>query len=157
MLESASRQPEITRITAVPSKYSDESGAEFIADRHHAIADCSAISLAVHDSKSGQPVGGVNFSKFDWRMRTAHIGYWIVAEARGRGYARRAMKLLLDWGITELGLREVVLQAEPNNHPSHRIAAEAGFTQVGRVHAKPTGVEREIELIEYIFRPDVGR
>ncbi len=155
-IESASTRPEITGITAVPAEYSQKAGLQFVTDRKVAIERGQALSLAIHDAQTGQPVGGANLSKFDWPERSAHIGYWVISAARGRGYATSAVELLKRWGVEQLGLRELVLMAEPSNTPSRRLASKAGFVETGLVRDKPSGVEQEMELVRYVFRADDG-
>ncbi len=47
----------------------------------------------------------------------AELGYWVVADARGRGYLVEAARAVLDWGFAELGLARIRWQAVVGNVP----------------------------------------
>ena len=61
----------------------------------------------------------------------AELAYWIRQEARGRGYATRALRLLADQAEV-LGFRRLWLEIEPHNEASQRVAAAADFLAEGR-------------------------
>jgi len=95
----------------------------------------SGVAFAIADARSGEPVGccGVD----DWsKADVAQVGYWIAAEARGRGYATRALVLLTRW-LFELGAARVFLTIVADNEGSIAVARRAGFVHEGtmRSHA----------------------
>jgi RimJ/RimL family protein N-acetyltransferase len=49
---------------------------------------------------------------------------------RGRGAATRALRLLAEWALEEIGLREVYAEVEDTNAASMRVAQAAGFRLV---------------------------
>ena len=65
----------------------------------------------------------------DRERGTAEIGYWVAREARGRGVATRAVRLVRDWAASELGLTTLELVIHEDNAPSHAVARAAGFTR----------------------------
>ena len=58
------------------------------------------------------------------------VGYFLLPDARGRGLATRAVRLIADWAFRELGLVRLRLSTEPTNEPSQRVAERAGFRRV---------------------------
>ncbi|MCW2575907.1 MAG: GCN5-related N-acetyltransferase [Modestobacter sp.] len=58
------------------------------------------------------------------------IGYWMAAEARGRGYAAETTHALAEWAIG-LGAPRVYLVADVGNRGSQAVARRAGFAQEG--------------------------
>jgi len=60
-----------------------------------------------------------------------HIGYAVVPWKRGRGYATRALALLLPEARKE-GLAHVDLTTDPDNIPSQKVIAANGGTLVER-------------------------
>ena len=56
----------------------------------------------------------------------AELAYWVRSEARGRGYATRALDLVSDWALG-LRFRRVWLEVEPHNVASASVAVKAGF------------------------------
>ncbi|MFI5837835.1 GNAT family N-acetyltransferase [Micromonospora sp. NPDC051300] len=64
------------------------------------------LSLAVTDD-AGALLGAVSLNEI--RGGNASIGYWTVAEARGRGVALRAVTVLTAWGFREHGLHRIEL------------------------------------------------
>jgi RimJ/RimL family protein N-acetyltransferase len=61
---------------------------------------------------------------------TGAIGYWLLANARGQGHATRAVRLLVDHAIRDLGLRRLIVVTEPANTRSRAVAERAGFEQL---------------------------
>lgn len=60
------------------------------------------------------------------------VGYWIAAEARGRGYAAEAAHALAEWALG-LGAPRVHLVADVGNTASQVTAERAGFRREGVV------------------------
>jgi ribosomal-protein-alanine N-acetyltransferase len=58
------------------------------------------------------------------------IGYAIVPEARGRGYATEAIAAISDWALAQPGVGEVRAQTLPDNEASVRALLRAGFTEI---------------------------
>ena len=56
-------------------------------------------------------------------------------EARGRGVATRATKLLSRWALTEADVERLELTTHPENVASQRVAEKAGFTREGVLRA----------------------
>jgi RimJ/RimL family protein N-acetyltransferase len=91
------------------------------------------VAFAITDARSGELVGccGVD----DWTHNdVARFGYWIAADARGRGYATRAVILVTRW-LFELGAARVCLTIVAGNEASVAVARRAGFVQEGTMRA----------------------
>jgi RimJ/RimL family protein N-acetyltransferase len=62
----------------------------------------------------------------------AEVGYWVAAEARGRGVATTATRLVSEWAFgAEPRLERLQLRADVRNVASNRVAEKAGFTREG--------------------------
>lgn len=94
---------------------------------------------SVVEKESGRLIGRAGFEEREAPGRTAKDGagrvlpelsYMTEKESRGRGYAREAARAALRYGKEELGFREVLLRASPENTASVRLAAGLGFHPV---------------------------
>jgi RimJ/RimL family protein N-acetyltransferase len=63
-----------------------------------------------------------------------YIGYFLLPEARGRGLATRAVRLISRWAIDDLGFVRLRRLTEPANERSQRVALRAGFREVEFLH-----------------------
>lgn len=60
----------------------------------------------------------------------AEIGYWTVADARGRGVAHRALEAVTTWAFDALGkggLQQIKLLHQVDNVASCRVAEKTGY------------------------------
>ena len=122
------QDPEIPRWTAVPARYGAADARAYLMMRHDsAHAGCSA-GYAITETGDGALVGSISLLRFAWRHRRAEVGYWLGAEARGRGHATRAVGLICRWGFRELGLERIDLLAATGNPASQAVARRSGFT-----------------------------
>jgi ribosomal-protein-alanine N-acetyltransferase len=79
------------------------------------------------------------------------LSYWLVPEARGRGLAAAAVRLMMASVVAGTGLRSVVLDIEAGNVASERLAERLGAERRAptRVEIDRTGVERT--LVVYVL------
>lgn len=63
----------------------------------------------------------------------ANIGYNILPEQRGRGFAKRALALLMTFLAENSELTTATLLIDPANAPSLAVAQQTGFVQHGDI------------------------
>lgn len=79
----------------------------------------------------GRSVGRVRLR--DVGESTGEITYLLDREQRGRGYAMRAVRLLVEYAFGDLGLGRVQARVPPDDAPSIRVARRAGLRNEGLV------------------------
>jgi RimJ/RimL family protein N-acetyltransferase len=79
----------------------------------------------------GSVLGGASLYGVDLRRRCAAVGYWLRPEARGRGVATHAVRLLAGWAFDALGVARLELSCSPDNEASQRVAERCGFVREG--------------------------
>jgi RimJ/RimL family protein N-acetyltransferase len=82
-----------------------------------------------------------------------HVGYWLLPDARGRGLATRAVRLISSWAVRDLGL-DLRLLTEPGNERSQRVAERTGFVRTGVLadHAEVDG--RRVDQVLFSLPPE---
>ncbi|MGW8800981.1 GNAT family N-acetyltransferase [Streptomyces sp. NPDC055775] len=91
----------------------------------------------------GTMIGTIELSRRDAERRShvrpdageAELGYLLLPEAWGHGYAAEACAAALGWFADVLPDEPVVLCTQTANHRSMRLAAKLGFTEVQRYKA----------------------
>jgi len=71
-----------------------------------------------------------------------------AAPARGRGVARTAISLVLDW-LFEVGFRRAELRTTPDNEPMCTLAERLGFVREGVL--REFAVERVVPVDVVVF------
>jgi len=131
-MTAACRDPEIQRWTMVPDGYSEDHARAFVAHAEAAHDAAASLELAVVDAANGEEVlGAVGLVTIDWDHERADVGYWTAPQARRRGVAVRAVRVLSAWAFAELGLVRLELTPYAGNGPSERVAERAGYTREG--------------------------
>ena len=148
---AACQDPELARfIPGFPSPYT-ESHARIWIDSRPSLD--KARTFLIVDATDGDLYGAIEVRLGE----VGSIGYWIAAEARGRGIATRATRLLSEWALTEGGVERLELTTHPDNVASQRVAEKAGFTREGtlRGHVKfPDG--RRDSVMFSLLPADLG-
>jgi len=55
------------------------------------------------------------------------IGYWIASHMSGQGITTRAGSALTDFGFYNLGLKRIIIKADPENTASNKVAEKLGY------------------------------
>jgi RimJ/RimL family protein N-acetyltransferase len=125
------QDPEISRWTSVPSPYKEEHARTWIEQTIRDWDDHRHAAFAVTDAVTGEVIGAIGLRFHEDYALQASAGYWVAKEARGRGAATGALKLVSRWVLVELGLPRVQLITDPANVPSQKVAERAGFKEEG--------------------------
>jgi RimJ/RimL family protein N-acetyltransferase len=83
------------------------------------------------DRAAGRIVGSIGLFQADWEVRSAEIGYGVLSDERGKGYASEALGAVARWALTEGGIQRAWLTANTDNVASVRVAERAGFRREG--------------------------
>lgn len=98
-----------------------------------AAASDSEYHFAIYERSSGRVIGNCGVVAVKHPHRCAEVGIMIGdPSARGRGYGTEAMRLLLDYAFTVLGLHNVTLRVFAFNTPAQRCYEKVGFRVIGR-------------------------
>ncbi len=81
-----------------------------------------------------RPIGQVALYNIDWLKKQAEFGRLLIGEkeARGKGLAGLATKLLLAFAFDHFDLNEVILEVFNNNTPAITIYRQCGFQCAGK-------------------------
>ena len=76
------------------------------------------------------PVGQISLYNINWEISRAEYGRLMIGHpiAKGKGYARQATTLLLDFAFNTLDLNEVFLEVKSDNKSAIAIYESAGFS-----------------------------
>ena len=128
---AACQDPEIPRWTRIPHPYGIEDARGWLVQEAALRSRGEQLGLVVVGTDDGRLLGSVGVVHFDWTDARCELGYWVAREARGRGIASRAVRLLTTWIFEALPIGRVEICAEPENTGSRRAAERAGFTFEG--------------------------
>jgi len=83
----------------------------------------------------------------------ATVGYWLLREARGKGLATRAVRLIARWALGELGIARLGLLTSTMNAASQRVAERAGFQREGVLRSYSDVNGRRIDSVSFSLLP----
>lgn len=125
-----SQDPESQRWTVVPVPYALSDAEQYIGEIvPGGWADGTSWTFALE--AEGRFAGTVDLRPQG--ADRADLGFGSHPWARGTGYVERGLRLLLEWGFTEMGLRTVSWRAHLGNWASRRLAWKLGFTIEGTI------------------------
>lgn len=74
------------------------------------------------------------------------VGWGLLGEAQGQGYALEASVASIDWAFDTLGWSEVIHCIDPENTPSQRLAQRLGAHNSGPGRLPPPFAEAPVEI-----------
>lgn len=164
-VEEAAADPAIVVGTTVPVPYTDQAGREWIARQHARRVAGTGLVLAVTDVAGGTvpaeerpSVGMVGLTGINPVLRSAELGYWLLARCRGRALSGRAAALLVRWALGTLPLVRIGARIEVTNVPSQRAAERAGLSREGVLRASFRTGDTWMDMAYYaVIRPGTPR
>ena len=96
-----------------------------------------------------QPVGTIGLSNIDLAKRTAEYGILVGEDsARGKGVAKAASQLIIDFAFRALGMTRLDLTMFADNEPARRLYEGLGFARVRALEPRDKdGRQRPVDLM----------
>lgn len=91
-------------------------------------------------------IGYLNFHAGPDERGMVEVGYTLIPEARGRGYAIEAVRAAFEWATRVHGIRLFRASVSPDNDRSLNLIAKLGFRQIGDQWDDEDGLELVFEL-----------
>jgi RimJ/RimL family protein N-acetyltransferase len=88
--------------------------------------------FGVWEKATGAYVGESYLANADWDVPRIEVGYFLVKEFTGNGYATEATKATIRYAFEQLKVLRIDLQCAADNTASIQVAKRCGFTQEGR-------------------------
>jgi len=93
-------------------------------------------------------------------LRDSHrgsVGYWLLPEARGKGFATRSVQLVSRWALGELGMARLSVSIEPSNDRSQAVARRSGFAKEGVLRSYEDIGGRRVDCVVFsLLTADLG-
>jgi RimJ/RimL family protein N-acetyltransferase len=121
---------DVRRHTRVPSEPPPGFAATWLGRYEQGWRDGSRAGFAI-EAHDGKFLGLGMLVQIDWDGRQCEIGYVVGSAARGRGVATRTLRLLNDWGFSELQMERIELWIDVTNPASERVAERVGYVREG--------------------------
>ncbi|MEH1014193.1 GNAT family N-acetyltransferase [Micromonospora sp. CPCC 206060] len=95
--------------------------------------------LVIEDAVTAVPAGNCALVYEDQRGRQAMVGYSLLPDWRGRGFASRAVRLLANWAFSSAGIARLSAGTSGENIASQRVLERVGFRREGLLHKRFIG------------------
>jgi RimJ/RimL family protein N-acetyltransferase len=137
----------------IPSPYTEDDARAYLEICREGWADGTQTNFAI--TEGGSAVGSVGVRWAEPDQGVAEVGYWVGAEARGRGLCTRAVRLVSRWVLEDCGAERLQLRADEQNVASRKVAENAGFTQEGILRSSRYNprLGRRVDFVMYSLLP----
>lgn len=138
----------------IPSPYTENDARAYLEICREGWADETQTNFAI--TAGGPPLGSVGVRWVERDQGVAEVGYWVAADARGRGLCTRAVRLVSRWVLEECGGERLQLRADVENTASRKVAENAGFTEEGTLRSSRYNprLRRRVDFVMYSLLPD---
>jgi RimJ/RimL family protein N-acetyltransferase len=139
--------PDVRRHTFVPDPPQAGFARRWL-DRYEAgRRDGTREGFAVVDG-DGTLLGLALAPRIEEEARTVELGYLVAPEARGRGIATEALRLLTEWAFRELAAERIELKIAAENTASQRVAERCGYVREGVLRSTyfKNGLRQDTEI-----------
>lgn len=130
-----------------PSQLTVGMAQDWIARRRRRLAQGELFALAITLPPRDTLIGVVSL-RLRYEHRRAELSYWISPAHAGRGFAREAVAILVEWGFAELPIDRVYARHLGINRRSRRLLVALGFRLEGRLrnHHRMLGTSYDVEV-----------
>jgi diamine N-acetyltransferase len=113
--------------------FSDPPLYDFIHQKWLSSAESENLYFIIQNKSSNQ-VGWISLTNVSYKHQKGEYGIAILPEYQGRGYAKEASDLLIDYVFNNLPIRKIFLKAFASNVSAIKLYEKLGFIQEGLLH-----------------------
>ena len=121
---------EIWRVSETIVPFSKHQIEQFLLNNNDLTSE-KQLRLMIDDAKNGDTVGCIDLYDFDSFNERAGLGIMIDKNYRGKGYAKQAIRLLLDYCFNTLLLNQIYALTLASSTDSILLFESLGFERCG--------------------------
>jgi ribosomal-protein-alanine N-acetyltransferase len=106
-----------------------EAAEVFVEKMRTDFLEHQGISWMITLQKSREAIGTIGLWRFDKPNHRAEIGYMLLPDYWGQGFATEALKVILAYGFETLKCHSIEANVNPENEASKRLLMKLGFRQ----------------------------
>ena len=106
--------------------YSIDEAKAWLAACQAAWSQDASYPFLIVDPRSQEVIGSVDINQINRDQNFGNIGYWVATAHSGKGIATAAVKLVAQFGFTEVGFARLEIVALTENVASRRVAEKVG-------------------------------
>ena len=117
---------------------------EYLEHAHKDIFEVKQLRLVISSYKN-EVIGLIDVFDFDFSNRKAGLGILIQSEEnKAKGYGSEAIKLIVDYCFTHLGLHQLYCNISENNTASLKLFEKFNFKKIG--------LKKDWNLVNGVFK-----
>lgn len=89
------------------------------------------LSLAIAEVSTGEKLGNIGLKIVNHEAKIAEVGFMVKQGAQGKGFAKEALNILIDYAFNTLSLNKLVAYCSAVNSGSYKLLEKTGFTREG--------------------------
>ncbi len=151
-IAAMSSDPDTVRYTSVPEKFDEDDARIWLALQPGRLRAGDGVAFAITEPPDDRPLGAIGVRILHGRG-IAEIGYHMAADARGRGLATAALRLLSRWALDTLPVVRLQLTTHQDNPASQRVAQKAGYTREALLRAWADQRGTRVDLVMWSLLP----
>jgi RimJ/RimL family protein N-acetyltransferase len=145
----------------LPQPYTEDDARGYVANSEAGWrGEGLETPFAVVDAHTGEVLGSCGVIWRNPEQGVTEVGYWTRREARGKGVAAGAVRLVAGWVLGELEADRLELRADTRNTASMRVAEKTGFAKEGVIRSARTNARdgTRVDLAIYsLLRDELAR
>ena len=137
-------------LISLPRPYARSDALGYLEHTRELAARGTGLVWCTADATDDRCLGSIGLEGLSGYAPRAEIGYWAHPQARGRGVATEAVRLVTGYARSARLAASIVIRCSEGNTASRHVAEAAGFREVGRLpQAEPVGSGELTELVLY--------
>lgn len=128
-------------------QYAIDDARTFIRQNLESLAAGKGATFGVYER--GRLVGGAGNGGVNLPNKSCDIGYWLAADAQGRGIMTRAARAATDYALIDMGLNRCTIHAAVENKRSWSVPKRLGYEFVATMRKAVPLHEKFIDSVQY--------
>ena len=95
-----------------------------------------SLNLGIWSPDETELYGGIGIHAIDWTVPSGEVGYFLHADARGKGIATEALRMVVRLGFDEIGMNRLCATCDAVNLASWRLLERVGFKREGHLRGE---------------------
>ncbi len=149
MFDNWASDDEVTKYLTWPTHSCVEVTSTVVADWVEGYEQDNYYQWIIELKELGQPIGSISAVRLDERTHSAVIGYCIGARWWHRGMMSEALKAVIDFLFTEVGMNRIEAWHAPQNPHSGGVMKKCGMKYEGTLRASDRNNQGICDAVHY--------